>query len=231
MTHLRAAAQESSEVEDRIRQRRSRRSRASWCSQSSSPALSHPRTASPRALAGPGIRAPRRVYATAPKAPQVRSHVQRSKSYRQGVADGWTSTAAGRHLAGRVSTSTAPEIALRRALHASGLRFRLHPAVAKGCTPDLVLPRHRVAMFVDGCFWHGCPLHGRKTPWTGPNRELWAQKMERNRQRDERSTKLAQDAGWTVLRVWEHEVTGDVAAIVEAVRAASTPAGPRPARP
>ncbi|MFJ2520481.1 very short patch repair endonuclease [Cellulosimicrobium cellulans] len=123
-----------------------------------------------------------------------------------------------------MKSSTTPELALRRALHAAGYRFRLHPRVAKGCTPDLVLPRHRVAVFVDGCFWHGCPDHGRKTPWAGPNADLWAQKMERNRERDERSTRLARDAGWTVVRIWEHEVTQDVAEAVSVVRAASAAA-------
>ncbi|WP_454042951.1 very short patch repair endonuclease [Cellulosimicrobium sp. Marseille-Q8652] len=147
-----------------------------------------------------------------------------SIAYRRDVTERWTSTVAGRHLGGRAKTSTAPEVALRRALHAAGFRFRLHPAVAKGCTPDLVLPRHRVAVFVDGCFWHGCPKHGRRTPWTGPNAGLWAQKMARNRERDARSTRLARDAGWTVVRVWEHEVTGDVAAVVATVAAASNSA-------
>lgn len=123
----------------------------------------------------------------------------------------WTSTTAGRHLAGRVKTSTKPELGLRRALHASGFRFRLHPKLAaRGCTPDLVLPRYKVAVFIDGCYWHSCPLHGRRTPWTGPNAELWEAKMARNRTNDERSTRLAQAAGWTVVRVWEHEVAGDV---------------------
>lgn len=148
-------------------------------------------------------------------------------AYRQAVADHWTSTAAGRHLAGRVKVSTAPEVALRRALHAARFRFRLHPGLAKGCTPDLVLPRYRVAVFVDGCFWHGRPVHGRRTPWAGPNAELWANKMERNRQRDERSTRLAQEAGWTVVRIREHVITADVGVAVETVRAASAPQDPR----
>lgn len=74
-------------------------------------------------------------------------------------------------------------------------------------------------MFVDGCFWHGCPAHGRRTPWTGPNAELWESKMARNAERDRRSTRLAEEAGWTVLRIWEHEVTQDVSAAVERVRA------------
>ncbi len=136
------------------------------------------------------------------------------------MTEQWTNTTAGRHLAGRVKTSTKPEVALRKALHAASFRFRLHPRIAKGCTPDLVLPRYRVAVFVDGCFWHGCPEHGRRTPWSGPNAARWAAKMERNRERDERSTRLAQEAGWTVLRVWEHEITQDIDAAVVRARAA-----------
>ncbi|WP_396126285.1 very short patch repair endonuclease [Cellulomonas sp. NS3] len=136
------------------------------------------------------------------------------------MTENWTSTAAGAHLAGRVKTSTKPEVVLRRALHAAGDRFRLHPQVARGCTPDLTLPRHRVAVFVDGCFWHSCPDHGRRKQWSGPNASLWSAKMERNRQRDERSTALAQHAGWTVVRLWEHEVIRDLSAAVQRVHAA-----------
>lgn len=145
-------------------------------------------------------------------------------------ADAWVSTGAGRHLAGRRKTDTEPELALRRALHAADFRFRLHPRVAPGCTPDLVLPRHHVAVFVDGCFWHGCPEHGRRTPWTGPNAALWADKLARNAERDRRSTALAEAAGWTVVRVWEHEVTNDVEAAVARVRAASRAAPVRRAQ-
>jgi len=129
------------------------------------------------------------------------------------VAKKWVSTAAGKHLSGRVRESTAPEVALRKALHAAGARFRLQSHLAKGCTPDIVLPSRHLAIFVDGCFWHGCPIHGRKTPWTGPNAELWADKMQRNRGRDERSTQLAQDLGWIVVRAWECEVRSSPAAV------------------
>jgi DNA mismatch endonuclease, patch repair protein len=122
------------------------------------------------------------------------------------VAQSWVSTERGGHLAGRRKVNTAPEVLLRKAVHAAGGRFRLHRQIAKGCTPDFVLPGRRVAVFVDGCFWHGCPQHGRKTPWTGPNAELWADKMRRNHERDLRSTRLAQDQGWTVVRVWECQV-------------------------
>lgn len=102
--------------------------------------------------------------------------------------------------------NTAPEVELRRAIHAAGGRFRLHPKIARGCTPDFVLPGRRIAVFVDGCFWHGCPEHGRKTPWTGPNAGLWETKMQRNAERDRNSTLLAETAGWVVVRVWECQV-------------------------
>ena len=105
------------------------------------------------------------------------------------MAQRWRSTVEGRHLTGRRKRDTAPEVALRRALHAAGARFRLQRRIDAGCTADLVLPGRAVAVFVDGCFWHGCPTHGRKF-WSGPNAELWAEKMARNRERDLRSTLL-----------------------------------------
>lgn len=125
------------------------------------------------------------------------------------MGSGWVSTSEGKHLAGRKKKDTAPEIALRKALHAQGARFRLHRQLAKGCTPDIVMPGRRLAIFVDGCFWHGCPEHGRKTCFTGPNAALWEDKMERNRERDRRSTALAHEGGWNVIRVWECEVRDD----------------------
>src|SRR5215207_1957184 len=122
------------------------------------------------------------------------------------MAEKWVSTTAGRHLSRRRRTDTKPEMELRKALHAAGGRFRLHRQIAKGCTPDIVLPGRRLAIFVDGCFWHGCPRHGRKTPFTGPNAALWQDKMIRNRMRDERSSWVAESSGWQVERVWECEV-------------------------
>lgn len=140
----------------------------------------------------------------------------------------WVSTVRGGHLSGRKKEDTVPEVLLRKSLHAAGARFRLHRQLAKGCTPDLVLPGRRIAIFVDGCFWHGCPAHGRRTPWTGPNAQLWEEKMRRNRQRDERSSELAAGAGWTVVRVWECDVMEDAAWV--ALQALSKgPSGP-PAR-
>lgn len=121
------------------------------------------------------------------------------------ATDTWTSTDAGSHLRGRRSRDTRPEVELRHAVHRLGLRYRLQRRVAPRCTADFVLPRHRVAVFVDGCFWHGCPTHGPKT-FRGPNAGLWTAKIETNRARDQRNTVAATSAGWTVVRIWECEV-------------------------
>lgn len=133
------------------------------------------------------------------------------------MAPDWVSTRRGRHLAGRRKTDTSPELALRKAIHAKGGRFRLHRQLGKGCTPDIVLPGRRLAVFVDGCFWHSCPDHGRKTPWTGPNAELWEAKMLRNAERDRASTTLAEEQGWRVTRIWECEVSQDAAAVARRI--------------
>jgi hypothetical protein len=83
---------------------------------------------------------------------------------------GWVATPEGDHLRGRRVRDTRPEVALRKAVHRLGLRFRLHQRVAPRCTADFVLPRYHVAVFVDGCFWYGCPKHGPKM-FRGPNAE------------------------------------------------------------
>jgi DNA mismatch endonuclease (patch repair protein) len=70
--------------------------------------------------------------------------------------------------------------------------------------PDVVFPRERVLIFIDGCFWHGCPHCKRKLPQT--NREYWESKIKRNVERDERNTQTLVDDGWRVMRVWEHEM-------------------------
>lgn len=119
---------------------------------------------------------------------------------------GWVPTAEGRHLSGRRARDTEPELILRRALHAAGARFRLHRRFAKGCTPDLVFPGRRVAVFVDGDFWHGCPTHFPDRRPSGPNADLWLAKFEAVRDRDARASRLAGEAGWYVVRVWECDV-------------------------
>jgi DNA mismatch endonuclease (patch repair protein) len=99
---------------------------------------------------------------------------------------------------------TGPERRLRSALHRRGLRFRLHQRVAPGLriTPDIVFPRARVVVFVDGCFWHRCPQHGLLPK---ANREWWADKLAANVARDRRADVELGALGWTVIRVWEHE--------------------------
>ena len=124
-----------------------------------------------------------------------------------------------RNMQANRRTDTKPEIRLRSALHGLGLRFRKDFRVTAGevtVKPDIVFTRRRVAVFVDGCFWHGCPQHGR-TP--SVNGWYWSPKLQRNRDRDDRvNAALAADQ-WQVLRFWEHEPLDDVAAaVVQAVR-------------
>ncbi|MFY1654006.1 very short patch repair endonuclease [Solwaraspora sp. WMMB762] len=109
-------------------------------------------------------------------------------------------------------TSTKPELLLRRELHRRGLRFRIHDARLPG-RPDVVFTRARLAVFVDGCFWHCCPEHG-----TLPrnNRDWWQAKLDRNVARDRAKDAALADLGWTVLHVWEHEATAAAADRVEA---------------
>jgi DNA mismatch endonuclease (patch repair protein) len=132
----------------------------------------------------------------------------------------WISTDEGAHLRGRRTRNTQPEVELRRAVHALGLRFRLHRRVVARCTPDFVLPRRRVAVFVDGCFWHGCPDHS-PAEFKGPNAEKWREKLDKNQERDRRNDALLADAGWSVLRVWECEVRHDAAAAAKRVQQAA----------
>lgn len=106
---------------------------------------------------------------------------------------------------------------LRRAVHALGFRFRVHQAIAPRCTPDFVLPRWGLAVFVDGCFWHGCPEHGAKEI-RGPNADKWRQKLEANKARDRRNDAAAKQAGWRVLHIWECEVRKDPGAAAARVR-------------
>ncbi|MGW7728137.1 very short patch repair endonuclease [Streptomyces canus] len=122
--------------------------------------------------------------------------------------EGWVSTPWSAQLQGRRVRDTGPERTLRSAVHALGLRFRLHRKVAPRCTADFVLPRHSVAVFVDGCFWHGCPSHGTRH-FRGPNASRWEAKITANMERDARNTQAATDAGWTVVRIWECEVRAD----------------------
>ncbi|WML64538.1 very short patch repair endonuclease [Rhodococcus sp. AH-ZY2] len=102
---------------------------------------------------------------------------------------------------------TNPEVQLRRALHQRGLRFRIHGTELPG-RPDIVFPRARIAVFVDGCFWHYCPDHG-----TLPknNRDWWAAKLEANVVRDRAKDDALRAPGWLPVHVWEHDEPSDAA--------------------
>jgi len=119
----------------------------------------------------------------------------------------------------RVRTwDTDPELRLRRVLHSQGLRYRANrrPLAALRCRPDIVFGPARVAVFVDGCFWHGCPAHAS---WPKSNGEWWRQKIQRTRDRDAETTRELLASGWLVMRVWEHEDPVAAADTVERVLA------------
>jgi|SRR5215203_33313 len=111
---------------------------------------------------------------------------------------------------------TLPELAIRSELHRRGLRFRVDRPPVPGIRSraDIVFGPARVAVYVDGCFWHSCPEHGTRPK---ANAEWWEQKLRRNRQRDAETNRALQAAGWEVVRVWEHEDPSEVAERVEAI--------------
>jgi len=101
-------------------------------------------------------------------------------------------------------TDTAAELAIRRILFARGLRYRKDHRPMRGLLTkaDLAFLGPRVAVYVNGCFWHGCPDHAT---WPKKNEDFWRQKIEANVARDKRIDAALEDAGWVVVRVWEHE--------------------------
>jgi DNA mismatch endonuclease (patch repair protein) len=102
------------------------------------------------------------------------------------------------------SRDTRPELALRKAVFALGMRYRVaaRPLPAVRRTADLVFTKAKVAVFMDGCFWHGCPEHHTVAVRNG---DYWAQKVARNQARDADTDKRLEEAGWLPVRVWEHE--------------------------
>lgn len=117
----------------------------------------------------------------------------------------WASSAATRKaIQGNRGRDTKAELAVRRFVHAAGLRYRVNarPEPDLRRTADLLFTRARVAVFIDGCYWHGCPEHF-SMPAT--NVEYWSTKIGRNQSRDLETTALLETRGWLVLRFWEHE--------------------------
>lgn len=110
-----------------------------------------------------------------------------------------------------------PEVALRASLHRLGHRFRKdYPIRVDGrlIRPDIVFTKRKVAIFVDGCFWHCCPDHGRRPRVNGG---YWSPKLDRNVARDREQTDALRSSGWAVLRFWAHEDTDSAASVVDRV--------------
>jgi DNA mismatch endonuclease, patch repair protein len=136
-----------------------------------------------------------------------------------------SSTAASAVMRGNRRRDTRPEVRLRSLLHAQGLRFRKDLRIRAGgrqVRADIVFTRRRLAVFMDGCFWHRCPQHGtspRSNSW------YWTAKLDRNVARDREVDQALRDAAWTVLRIWEHEpVAAAAARIAETLAGSAGPA-------
>jgi len=140
-------------------------------------------------------------------------------------------------MQGNRSRDTKPELAIRSLLHAAGLRYRVNRSPLKGVRrrADIVFGPAKVVVFVDGCFWHGCPNHF-VAPKTNPG--YWGPKISGNVERDRATDELLTAAGWSVLRFWEHEEPAGCARSIAAEVAARRPApggaaasglGPEPA--
>ncbi len=124
-------------------------------------------------------------------------------------------------MLGNVRRDTKPELAVRTLLHSRGLRYRVdYPLpMAPRRRADIAFTRLKVAVYIDGCFWHGCPEHA-----TSPsqNSDYWSPKLARNKARDVETTQMLTNAGWLVLRFWEHEQPTVIADTIEsAVRSAA----------
>jgi DNA mismatch endonuclease (patch repair protein) len=132
-----------------------------------------------------------------------------------------SSAAVRRTMVGNRRRDSAAERRLRSALHAAGLRYRVDLPIrvpgARPIRPDIVFTRAKVAVFVDGCFWHACPEHGRP-PQT--NSTYWNAKIALNQSRDREQTAALEAAGWIVVRVWEHEAPDAAVRVVQRILAA-----------
>jgi DNA mismatch endonuclease (patch repair protein) len=126
-------------------------------------------------------------------------------------------------MRGNRGVDTKPEVALRSVLHRAGLRFLKNSRPGSGLPRvDILLRGPRVAVFVDGCFWHCCPQHG-----TSPKRntDYWSAKLDSNVERDRRNDAALIEAGWRVVRVWEHEDPAEASLLIERLCRGSRPPG------
>lgn len=131
-------------------------------------------------------------------------------------ARSWASSdAVRRSMQANKARDTKPELRLRRAVHARGLRYRVaeRPLSELRRTADLVFTRAKIAVYVDGCFWHGCPQHHTVAK---TNANFWAEKVSRNRERDRETDHVLAENGWLAIRIWEHEPVDDAAERIQA---------------
>lgn len=130
---------------------------------------------------------------------------------RSPILHGHTPTTPGRsrNMQAIRRTDTKPEVELRSELHRGGYRFRKDLSIhtsSRRVRPDIVFTARKVAVFVDGCFWHCCPEHGRQP---SVNSQYWSPKLQRNVERDRLADSALSDDGWSVVRIWEHEALED----------------------
>lgn len=129
-------------------------------------------------------------------------------------------------MQGNRKVGTRPEVALRSELHRRGLRFRKNAPIRtplRLVRPDIIFTRRRLAVFVDGCFWHRCPQHGTSPRTNSP---YWSAKLDRNVARDTATDEALRAAGWSVVHVWEHEPIVQAADVVEGHLADADGSGP-----
>ncbi|MCS5733774.1 very short patch repair endonuclease [Herbiconiux daphne] len=129
----------------------------------------------------------------------------------------WASTpGVRRSMQSNRARDTKPELLVRRILHAQGFRYRVdwRPSPQSRTRADIAFTRQRVLVFIDGCFWHGCPTHAT---FPKTNQSYWLPKLAQNRVRDAAANKLLESLGWIVLRYWEHENPSAVAAHIASI--------------
>lgn len=159
-----------------------------------------------------GLRGAAHDVLTSITVPQLRWH----NANMPGVVP--SSAAVSARMSRQASRDTVPEVAVRRLLHAAGLRYRLNVPVPgmRRRTIDIAFGGPKIAVFLDGCFWHGCPQHATQPK---SNAEWWRTKLDKNMARDRETTERLEAEGWTVLRFWEHESPQTVAQqVIEARR-------------
>lgn len=148
---------------------------------------------------------------------EERSASARTRAHERGLYPAPLNEGRSRNMRANRRTGTKPEIALRSALHRLGYRYRKDFRLDLGSMkvrPDIVFTARKVAVFVDGCFWHVCPEHGRQ-PTT--NEWYWAPKLRRNMERDRAADVALAEAGWRVVRLWEHVTLEDSVTAVTSV--------------